>query len=113
MLLKNTAYGVLLLLASANAATGQFYDGNRIHRACTTPPEKSYQESAFCFGYVTAAFDALTAQGYDCPGTGKITAQQIREIATNYLTKHPEIRHFPAYPLIASALISTFGCKRK
>jgi Rap1a immunity proteins len=90
-----------------------FYDGNRLYVACRS---SDHDLKFFCHGYVASISDSLGAQTADqdhvCMPDG-VRASQVEDIVVKYLSDHPEVRHYSAWSLGASALRLAFPCKEQ
>jgi len=110
----------LLWSASVFSETiGGFVVGNGLFSVCSDGDERA---KAYCKGYVAGVADtisqvnALKENGSAIPSTcipqgEKVTQDQIRDVAVQYLTAHPEIRHVAAAGLTLLALQAAFPCK--
>ena len=48
-----------------------------------------------------------------CVPPNQVTREQVKDIAVQFLVKHPELRHLTAVSLVASALHEAFPCPAK
>ena len=86
----------LFIEASANA--GQLLDGNKLYDSCegyttqAVPGEQAVHFS-YCSGYIVGVADSLFGQGAICTPAG-VNAVQLVGIVINYLSAHPERRHY-------------------
>jgi hypothetical protein len=113
---------VVLVTAFLSVATatpvhaGAFKTGNDLLEVCG-PSAPLYEQGA-CVAYVTGVADVMgtapdsgeTVAGKRACFTAQITMGQTRDVAVNYLTRHPELRHYAAAPLVAWALAEAFPC---
>jgi Rap1a immunity proteins len=94
---------------SAESVT-MFQNGNQLYERCTEPNRDS------CLGYVAGIFDALASGAsiadYSACMPSGTTVQQAVDVATQFLTSHPEMRHYAAAGLVAQALSDAFPCSR-
>jgi hypothetical protein len=84
-----------------------------LHERCSQPSD-SFFASGDCMGYVVGIADALGAgneiNGFSACFPEEVTTGQIRDIAIAFLQEHPELRHYAASGLVASALEEAFPC---
>lgn len=57
-------------------------------------------------GYVCGVYDSWEGKAYSAPSS--ITVGQVKDVAFNYLKRHPEIRHFNASTLLIEAFKEAF-----
>ena len=106
-----TATALVMALA-AGAGKGDivrnFYSGDALLSLCQA------SDSNFCMGYIAGIADAVTSgpvSGWRACVPISATVQQVRDVVVEYLTAHPENRHFAAVSLGAAALAGAFPCK--
>ena len=89
-----------------------FITGNRLLEVCTPVQTPS------CYAYVEGVVDALQStfgalriqqHALFCLPQG-VTSRQLVDIATNYLSDHPERRHYVASAQVGLALANAFPC---
>ena len=102
---------VMLVATSANERELPFYTGNDLFDLCK-------RSSSLCVGYAMGVHDMMSmlqmsgTRFFDwrvCLPAG-VTARQVADVATRYLTVHPEKRHFGAVAQVAEALSDAFPC---
>jgi hypothetical protein len=67
---------------------------------------------ADCLGFLTGVADTLTALKVVCM-TPSVTVEQLKDIVMNFLSAHPESRHFSGAVQAAAALKQAFPCKEQ
>ena len=115
--------GVLLtaVLGVASAAPAHasvtFMTGNDLLQMCRS--SASFVESGECLGFVAGIADAMeSAQaaggslaGWRACRSLPVTRGQVQDVAVQFLTRHPELRHHTAVSLVAKALEEAFPCR--
>jgi hypothetical protein len=115
LLLAGVALVAALMPASARANTARaFKDGNDLSRLCAEPMDTF--GNGECLGFVTGISDAM-ADGNPIGGWSAcipldVTIGQAADVAKQFLTSHPELRHLVAASLVAAALAQAFPCRR-
>jgi hypothetical protein len=88
-----------------------FEAGNALLAECT---QASSEWQSYCIGYVSGIADvmgmALPVEGFLACIPMPVSTSQARDVAVNYLQKHPEGRNFAAAYLVAAALAEAFPC---
>ena len=111
--------GMMALLASASmvsqaSAKGSFLTGNGLLNQCQ---DNSPFPQGDCVGFTSGVSDAMasnTLNGWTaCVPPNQVTRGQVKDIAVQFLVKHPELRHLTAVSLVASALGEAFPCPAK
>ncbi len=96
---------------------GGFVSGSTLYQYCTA---KDAGQS-FCSGFVAGIADAAAGRqpankdgvyGYRECLAMTVTVQQATDVAVQFLTKHPELRHLGAASLVARALSEAFPCSK-
>ena len=104
---------LLLLVGHVEAAESRsFQDGNEVLAQCDA------NFSDVCIGYVEGIADAIslarsrsqTIGGWTACIPLPVTAGQVRDVAKDYLRRHPGMRQLGAAGLIAAALQETYPC---
>jgi len=104
---------LLLLVGHVEAAESRsFQDGNEVLAQCDA------NVSDVCIGYVEGIADAIslarsrgqTIGGWTARIPLPVTAGQMRDVAKDYLRRHPGMRQLGAAGLIAAALQETYPC---
>ena len=120
--MKRTIAGIVLaavmavsVASAAQAAQGvDFEDGNDLYAKCNSP--YATMNWFMCLGYVECISDALgsgsSINGYTACMPAGASAGQAMDVVKQFLTAHPELRHFIAAGLVASALANAFPCQR-
>ena len=111
----------LMLAAAAQVPTNSrivaFESGNSLLQACTASEMEAvyYQYMSKCSSYISGAHDAynlvksMKGPGYFCSSTD-LTLGQVRDVTIKFLKDHPELRHYGAANIVASALREAFPC---
>jgi len=112
--LAGVALAAVLMPASASANTARaFKDGNDLSRLCAEPMDTF--GNGECLGFVTGIADAMTERnpigGWSACIPLDVTIGQAADVAKQFLTSHPELRHLVAASLVAAALAQAFPCK--
>ena len=107
----------LVLLTGPAKAQGTFENGNTLLSMCD-------QDVASCTSYVEGVADAMTLNmllNQNNKGSPQqmfwfcwpphATNEQIKDVAINYIRKHPEDRHFSAAGLVGQALQKACPCR--
>ena len=114
--------GMMALLASASmvsqaSAKGHFLTGNGLLNHCQ---DNSPLLQGDCMGFTSGVSDAMadamasnTLNGWTACVPNQVTRGQVKDIAVQFLVKHPESRHFSASSLVANALHEAFPCPAK
>jgi len=100
---------------ASDIEAGGFLNGNTLLQECQS---SAVAARAQCRGFVMGVADAMSiAQVFNEPVAGRracprdyVTWQQPGDVATSYLTRHPELRHYIASWLVANALEEAFPC---
>jgi hypothetical protein len=90
-------------LAADDAVHG-FFDGNDLLRWCTS-------KDALCTGYVAGVSDELSRNGPTVCRPEHVTVEQLRELVTRYLERHPEERQLQASSLVVGAMRDAWPCR--
>jgi hypothetical protein len=108
-------FGLAIVLASIAVASAEsmdksryYTDGNKLHKFCTDASSKSW----LCGGYIMGVADTLLQDDRICVAD-TVTTQQIVDIAANFLSTNPEMRHLPATVMVRTALQRAYLCERK
>ena len=103
---------VLCCFVASKAEADHFYTGNKLYEWCHEldwkPTALNVQATSYCEGYVMGAVDALNGRGF-CISPGAVS-RQVVEIVAQYLSQHPENRHYGATVLVSQALKEKFPC---
>ena len=112
-----SAVVVAAMAAPARAQPGVgFVSGNTLYQYCTAKDA----DQSFCSGFVAGIADAAAGKqpankdgvyGYTECLASTATVRQVTDVAVQFLTKHPELRHLGAATLVARALSEAFPCK--
>ena len=111
--------GMMALLASASmvsqaSAKGSFFlTGNELLNQCQ---DNSLVRQGDCMGFTSGVSDAMassTLHGWTACVPNQVTRGQVKDIAVQFLVKHPEWRHLTAVSLVANALDEAFPCPAK
>jgi len=108
----------VLVVSWASPVWADFKDGNKLYTACQEEDDNSVsyvQQSAECHGYITGVIDAINGPDR---GVGDFTfcvppealGLQVMDIVTNWLSNHPQDRHYGAHALVAIALSEVWPC---
>ena len=86
--------------------------GNQILARCTQKSDKDY-----CLAWMQLAADNGRSLKGIAPELGAclpqdVDAAQLRDVAVDYLRKHPKDRHMAAAPLVAEAFEEVWPCKQ-
>ena len=110
------ALAVFLLLAGRveAAESRSFQDGNEVLAQC----DDNFTD--VCIGYVEGIADAInlarsrgqTIGGWTACIPLPVTAGQMRDVAKDYLRRHPSMRQLGAVGLIAAALQEAYRARR-
>lgn len=65
----------------------------------------------FCTGYITGAFDVMSATRIICPAGGTTTAQLLG-VGRKFLSDHPELWHLHPNLVVQAGLQAAFPCRR-
>jgi hypothetical protein len=115
-----TAFLSVAVAAPARAGGfATFETGNQLFEECQ--PSASYYKQGVCLGFVAGVADAMdaaqsswrheTVTGWRaCLPANQVTEGQVQDVAVNFLTRHPELRHYGAVGLVAAALAEAFPC---
>lgn len=110
--MRRFAVLLALLLALSGEARASMLDGNKLFQECK---ENFAAAQAYCMAYITGVFDALednSIGGFrSCPPG--VSVRQIRDVAVQWLERHPQHRHLAAAGLVAAALAEAFPCRKK
>jgi len=107
--------GLLMTLSCAvmaPRARASFLTGNDLLEACQST--KGSFSSGGCMGFTTGVADAMAwneLNGSTACLPLEATSVQVRDIAVQFLVKHPELRHHTACYLVTQALSKAFPCK--
>jgi hypothetical protein len=100
------------VLSQQTAATRGFLTGNELFRYC------SGASLDVCNAYISGVADAVGV--FNTIGVGKLfcvpsqaAGSQVIDVATQYLTAHPETRHLGAAGEVVQALQRAFPCKEQ
>jgi hypothetical protein len=97
------------MLLPGHAFTANFLNGSDLLEKCNT------QLDIVCIGYINAVAYAMNdgnaVNGFKACIPLGVTAQQIKDVAVQYLTKNPAIRNYAAAGLVAAALSEAFPCR--
>ena len=104
---------VAAMAAPAGAQQGQgFESGNRLYGDCTAKDANQM----LCLGYIAGIADAATGgnrvNGFTVCSPSDVSLKQVRDVAVQYLTKHPELRNFGAAGVVARALSEAYPCSK-
>jgi hypothetical protein len=95
-------------------AFGKFISGNDLLKQCSQTA--SNLDQAICLGYVTAISDVLMSNkvnGFQgCTPSGA-TMGQLQRVIHSWLVARPNVLHYPASGLVASALEDAFPCNKQ
>lgn len=106
---------VIAVMAVSAGARADFQNGNELYADCTEEPVSFNR--GHCLGYVVGIADVLQHPGSrvgdfaTCLAKG-VTEGQVRDVALQFLTQHPELRHYAAAYLVARALAEAFPCPK-
>jgi hypothetical protein len=88
------------------AWVGAFMNGNALYDACMNRDPNS-----FCAGYIEGVADMASQVGLACLPIYS-TKLQVTDMVKQYLTKHPEQRHYGASSTVQVALTEAFPCQK-
>lgn len=97
--------------ASAFSQTG-FMDGNELLTDCTARIEtvEGIRKRAQCQGFIMGVTDGLSHEAAKVCVPSNIVLKQAEDIVVNYLSAHPEGRHYSAVSLAFLAFQAAFPC---
>jgi Rap1a immunity proteins len=90
-------------------AHAEFWSGNDLYTRLTSSDPVSQM---LALGYIVGAADATTNVSI-CPPRGIATTGQTKDIVYQFLTAHPETRHYSADSLVNFALKQIWPCADK
>lgn len=104
------------LRASADASIfgngSAFYSGNSLYEKCRNINNAIQYNT--CLGYIAGISDAMdlrySVSGFVACEPKSATLGQVKDVAIQFLDRHPEWRHFSADILVARALSEAFPC---
>lgn len=106
-------------LAWTSGAQAQGSSGSVVGSSITTTMlamncqgSRTLLDQDFCTGYITGAFDAMSAARIICPGEGATTAQ-VLGVGRKFLSDHPELWNLHPYLVVQAALQAVFPCRRQ
>jgi hypothetical protein len=110
-----TLVTALLSVAIEAPAHADFVTGNRLFQDCQAT---DFFSQGACMGFVAGVADAMTTAqaangtvaGWRACLSEQITAGEVRDVAVNFLARHPEKRDIAAATLVAQALEEAFPC---
>ena len=92
-------------------AQASFISGNELLASCQ---DKNIFSQGDCIGFTSGISDAMAwnvLNGSTACVPNQATRGQVRDIAVQFLVKHPELRHHTASYLVTQALSKAFPCK--
>jgi hypothetical protein len=104
------AFCVIVSIATALPARGDFRDGNKFLVECTS---LGYQEVA-CYEYIKGIADVLvhdSIAGYRACVPPRVLDTQLRDVVVQYLQRNAPQRHYGAAGLVAEAIAEAFPCR--
>jgi len=104
---------LIMSLISLNAFAAAFYTGNDIKSKLNS---SLVNDNIFALGYVAAISDSLNrnkVNGFPACLPDYVELGQIKDVVKIFFDKHPEIMHFAASGLVATALAEAFPCSPK
>ena len=110
----------LSLSMHCDLAQAGFESGNQLFDSCTAKEGSTlyFQRQARCNAYIIGVYETTIffAQYNDvgkmiCVPDG-VTAGQLVDVVTNYMSQHPENRHYVASNIVLISLGVTFRCDR-
>lgn len=104
---------IAICAAPAQSAGRRFVSGEQIIEYCTAP--KGDVQRTDCLGYVTGIADALSrgpVGNISACVPPHVTRHQMRDAVVKWLAANPQLRHFAASSLVATALAKSYPCRR-
>lgn len=118
---KQQAIGLALTLGLAwsSGTQAQGSSGSVVGSSITTTMlamncqgSRTLLDQDFCTGYITGAFDAMSATRIICPSEGATTAQ-VLGVGRKFLSDHPEMWNLHPHLVVHAALQAAFPCRRQ
>jgi hypothetical protein len=117
-LIRELSALVLGLAFTSSPAVAQpyqhaFHSGNSLLEMCSHGQYSA--DNSYCLGYIAGMADAIDAAngsllGWRACPPNEATEGQIMDVVVQFLSQHPESRHYTASSQIARALANAFPC---
>ena len=119
-LIRPSVAGVVCLLGVLWSIRAECIDGNKLLELCTSSGGPTYyQDQAYCAGYLQSINDSLVTlelagivQQLTCVPK-QVSLLQMRDVALQYISTRPEVRHATASSLVLAALKQAYPCTRR
>ena len=99
---------IATLALACCSAHAEFRDGNRLLAELNSG---SPVQEALAVGYIMGVADVGYGTNHCAPGS--VTAGQMRDMVKNWLTEHPQYRHFMGDAIVGGVLKNTWPCPKK
>lgn len=115
--MKRILFGFTLLFSFNCFAN--FYDGNDLRKWSmaltksnlgTTVTASEASDGSMFQGYVSGVYELGEGEYFCTPDHTRLI--QLTDAVTNFINKHPELRHLPAANLTEQALLESYPCKK-